>query len=192
MEDTLSEVFTQCWTRLLYGSVITDNAFRTGVLGLQYNNEVSLRTVVLRAIEPDEKQVVFYTDSRSAKMEQLKNNAQASWLFYDAVEKVQVRLSGEVAIHQNDEFAQYHWSKVHGSGRKAYMAIPGPSTDVEQPADGLAYINEDTDMESGYQNFAVIATKANFIEWLSLKDSGHRRAQFRLIDGNWKGQWLIP
>lgn len=192
MEDTLSEIFTDCWARLLYGSIMADHAFHTAVVGTQLDTDVNLRTVVLRSIEPDKKQVLFYTDNRSAKMEEINGNPKVSWLFYDQKEGVQIRLSGDAGIHHGDELAAYHWGKVHESGKKSYLAIPGPSTGINEPGDGLEYLNSDTDLEAGYENFAVIVTDVNFIEWLSLKSSGHRRAQFKLVADNWKGQWLIP
>lgn len=193
LEDTLSELFTQCWGKLLYGSFIADNPFHTGVVGTQNGNEVSLRTVVLRSTDPDEKQLVFYTDFRSAKMTELKSNSNISWLFYDPVEKVQVKISGEAIVHHQDEVSLQHWENVHARGRTAYMSVPGPSTGISEPVDGLEYLNDsDAINENGYTNFTVVITQANFIEWLRLKSSGHRRAQYRLIDGNWKGQWLIP
>lgn len=192
MEDNINEVFTICWGKLLYGSLITSNAYHTGVVGTQLNGTVNLRTVVLRAVKPDEKQVIFYTDIRSAKMNDLKINPELSWLFYDGEDKTQVRAAGNAIIHHQDELAAEHWGKVGENGRKSYMAIPGPSTGIDHPADGLEHLKEDNTADDGYNNFAVIITRVNYIEWLSLKDSGHRRAEFRLIDNSWKGQWLTP
>jgi pyridoxamine 5'-phosphate oxidase len=171
---------------------MADNAYHTGVVGLQHNNEVSLRTVVLRTIDPDEKEVVFYTDNRSAKMEDIASNPNLSWLFYDSKEKVQLKLSGEAIVHHDNPTAQHHWEKVHAAGKSSYMAIPAPSTAVDHPVDGLEHLTDNSTADEGYANFAAIVTRVNFIEWLSLKDTGHRRAQFRLIDNSWKGQWLIP
>jgi pyridoxamine 5'-phosphate oxidase len=192
LEDTLSEIFTECWSRLLYGSIMADNAFHTGVVGTQLNGQVSLRTVVLRSIEPDNKQVIFYTDVRSDKIEEIGTNPNLSWLFYDNKEGVQLRLAGDGIIHNQDDVAAYHWGKVHDAAKRSYLAKPGPSTGISEPADGLEYLNADSDLEAGYSNFAVIITEVNFIEWLNLKDSGHRRAEFKLIYNSWKGQWLIP
>ena len=192
MEDNINEVFTICWGKLLYGSLITSNAYHTGVVGTQLNGRVNLRTVVLRAVDPDEKQVIFYTDIRSAKMEALKANAEMSWLFYDAEDKTQVALAGNAVIHHQDAFALQHWGKVGENGRKAYMAIPAPSTGIDHPGDGLEYSKNGITDEDGYKNFAVITTEVNYIDWLSLKEGGHRRAEFRLINNSWKGQWLVP
>lgn len=176
----------------MYGSFIADNPFRTGVAGTIKNDGASLRTVVLRHTDPDEKQVIFYTDSRSAKVDELRAAPQISWLFYDPIEKIQVKLGGNAIIHHQDNVARDYWSKVNARGRMAYMAIPAPSVSVSDPVNGLEYLDDDSDTEAGYQNFAVIITQVNFIEWLILRDNGHRRAQFRLIDESWKGQWLIP
>ncbi|EHQ28502.1 pyridoxamine 5'-phosphate oxidase family protein [Mucilaginibacter paludis] len=192
MEDTLSEVFTQCWGKLLYGSLINDNAFHTGVLGTQGEGSIGMRTVVLRAVKPDEKQLVFYTDKRSSKMTDLTAVPFANWLFYDGSERVQVKLLGNTIIHHMDEVSQSHWQKVNGDARKLYMAVPAPSTSTDYPTDGLEHLNSGSNTEDAYLNFAVVITTVDFIEWLSLKKDGHRRAQFKLIDGSWKGQWIIP
>lgn len=192
MEDTLSEVFTQCWGKLLYGSLASNHAFHTGVIGNQQGVSVNMRTVVLRTVDPEEKLLLFYTDQRSAKMRDFSINPLASWLFYDSSERVQVRLSGEVDIHHMDETTENHWQKVSKEARKLYMAVPGPSASSDHPADGLEHLNGDTNTEEGYPHFAVVVTRVNHIEWLSLKEGGHRRAEFRLMDNGWKGQWLIP
>jgi len=192
LEDTLSEIFTDCWGGLMYGSFMADHAFHIGTIGTQNQSEINLRTVVLRSVEPDNKEIIFYTDIRSAKMDDLKFNPNVSWLFYDHKQGLQLRVSGDAVIHHDDDIAASHWGKVHSGGKKSYMAKPAPSTTVDKPADGLEYLSENSDLESGYKNFAVIITQVNFIEWLSLKSSGHRRAQFKLIDGSWKGAWLIP
>ncbi|RKR85522.1 pyridoxine/pyridoxamine 5'-phosphate oxidase [Mucilaginibacter gracilis] len=193
MEDTLSEAFTQCWAKLLYGSIMADNALHTGTVGTLGTNGINLRTVVLRAIDPDKKQVIFYTDKRSAKMADIAEHPQLSWLFYDAAEKIQIRLSGQAVVHHNDDIALYHWENVSKAGRKSYMAIPAPSTGIANASNGLEYLaGNDVYTVTGYHNYAVIITCVNFIEWLSLKPTGHRRAQFKFTDDSWKGQWLVP
>ncbi len=171
---------------------MSSNALHTGVVGTTLNGTVNLRTVVLRRVEPDAKQLIFYTDARSAKMTDLEVNAGISWLFYDGADKVQIRLSGTAIIHNRDEVAAYYWDKVKPAGRRSYQAIPGPSTSVTEATDGLEHLNKNSHPDGGYDNFTVVITQVDVLEWLCLNDTGHRRAQFRLLDGSWKGQWLIP
>lgn len=193
MEDNLSEVFTASWGKLLFGSMIAEHPYHTGVVASQGNSTINLRTVILRAVDPDNKQLVFYTDIRSAKITDIQNSPNLSWLFYDSTECIQVRVSGAAIIHHMDTVTQEHWERLRNESRKSYMAIPGPSAGIEHDTDGLEHLDEDNmDWEAGYINFAVIVTTVSFVEWLRLSKTGNRRAEFRLINDGWKGQWLIP
>ena len=70
--------------------------------------------------------------------------------------------------------------------RKCYLAKYSPGTESDIPTSGLTDKVENLgysieDSESGYENFCVIETKINTIEWLYLAANGHRRANLIYI-----------
>jgi len=47
--------------------------------------------------------------------------------------------------------------------------------------------------EAGRKNFAIISAQIQWMEWLWLSSSGHRRASFRYTaDGKFSANWLLP
>ena len=153
------------------------------------------RIVVLRKSDQSNNLVQFHSDIRSDKIEILKKNANAAMLFYDKVEKIQVRLKVNCVINYNNEITKNSWDKTQHISRKCYLVDDGPGTESDIPTSGLKpeldnfeYTKEQS--EEGYKNFTVIQCKIKSIEWLYLAAKGHRRAKFDLENN--KDSWLVP
>ena len=76
--------------------------FHTPVLSTFINNTISTRTVVLREFNAKKRILRFHTDSRSGKIEELKENSISSIHGYDPDLKVQIRLKGKTSINVDD------------------------------------------------------------------------------------------
>ena len=153
------------------------------------------RIVVLRKSDQSNNLVQFHSDIRSDKIPKLKSNKNASMLFYDKEEKIQVRLKVECNINHNNETTKESWSKTGHISRKCYLVENGPGTESPKPTSGLKPELDNFEFtmeqsEEGYKNFTVIQCKIKTIEWLYLAAKGHRRARFEL-DNN-KEYWLVP
>ena len=153
------------------------------------------RIVVLRKSDQSNNLLQFHSDIRSDKITKLKSNKNASMLFYDKEEKIQVRLKVECNINHNNETTKESWSKTGHISRKCYLVENGPGTESPKPTSGLKPELDNFEFtmeqsEEGYKNFTVIQCKIKSIEWLYLAAKGHRRARFE-IDNN-KEYWLIP
>jgi pyridoxamine 5'-phosphate oxidase len=193
LDTLLQQVVNECLNKLLLAAHNVSHPFRTGIVASAGATGVNIRTVILREADIANHTIYFYTDIRSAKVADLRLNDNISWLFYDAEEKVQVRLSGHAKIHHQDEVTKQCWQKVSPAGRSSYSAMPGPSTIVDMPTDGLTHLNDaGENADIGFENFAVVHTKITRLEWLHLNSDGHRRAAFNLVNGKWQGNWLIP
>ena len=48
------------------------------------------------------------------------------------------------------------------------------------------------DTEIGFNNFCVIDSKINEMEWLYLASQGHRRALIKMDDNKYSTEWLTP
>lgn len=193
----LEEVLQDCWHRLLNGAIIPKHPFHTASIASIHNGLPEMRTVVLRKVLPPQKTLLFYTDYRSPKLDQIKLNNNISWLFYDAKSKLQIRLKTEATIHHQEEMTWKRWLDAKPVSRKCYLVQPAPSTKVNYPMDGLPDelqqlpLTEES-LLPGYENFAVISNRVTEIDWLLLQHSGHRRAQFILREKEWAMNWVIP
>ena len=159
------------------------------------DNNIDGRIVVLRKSDQSNNLVQFHSDIRSDKIEILKKNPNASMLFYDKDEKIQVRLKVNCVINHKNEITKTSWDKTQHISRKCYLVDKGPGTESDVPTSGLKpeldnfdYTKEQS--EEGYKNFTVIQCNIKSIEWLYLAAKGHRRARFDLE--NSKDSWLVP
>ena len=169
--------------------------FRIPTFICGYDNNIDGRIVVLRKSDQLNNLVQFHSDIRSDKIEILKKNPNASMLFYDKDEKIQVRLKVNCVINYKNEITKTSWDKTQHISRKCYLVDKGPGTVSDVPTSGLKpeldnfnYTKEQS--EKGYKNFTVIQCNIKSIEWLYLAAKGHRRARFDLENN--KNVWLVP
>ncbi len=193
----LEGLLQNCWRRLVNGAVVAKNAFHSPSIATMNGDFPEIRTVILRKVLPEEKTLIFYTDYRSPKIEQIKANHKIAWLFYDEKARIQLRLKTIATIHHNNEVVLTRWNESRLESKTCYLVQPAPSTKTESPTDGLAahFDRSHLTAESvalGYENFAVITNVVTEIEWLFLAREGHRRAKFILDQDGVKKYWLIP
>ena len=193
--EDFKEIKKKIWSMLDDAVTNRSSQFRIPVFICGDQKDFDGRIVVLRKSDQSNNLVQFHSDIRSDKIAKLKNNKNASMLFYDKEEKIQVRLKVECTINHNNEISKESWSKTGHISRKCYLVENGPGTESPKPTSGLKpeldnfeFTMEES--EEGYKNFTVIQCKIKTIEWLYLAAKGHRRARFEL-DNN-KEYWLVP
>jgi pyridoxamine 5'-phosphate oxidase len=193
--EDFTEVKNKIWSMLNNAVKDRGSPFRIPVFICGQQNDFDGRIVVLRKSDQSNNLVQYHSDIRSNKIAKLKSNKNASMLFYDKEEKIQVRLKVECTINHNNETTKESWLKTGHMSRKCYLVDNGPGTDSPHPTSGLKpeLDNFEFNMEQseeGYKNFSVIQCKIKIIEWLYLAAKGHRRAKFDLENN--KEHWLVP
>ena len=193
--EDLKEIKKKIWSMLDDAVTNRSSQFRIPVFICGNQKDFDGRIVVLRKSDQSNNLVQFHSDIRSDKIPKLKNNNNASMLFYDKEEKIQVRLKVECTINQDNEITKESWSKTGHISRKCYLVDNGPGTESPTPTSGLKpeldnYEFTMEQSEEGYKNFTVIQCKIKTIEWLYLAAKGHRRARFELENN--KEYWLVP
>ena len=193
--EDFKEIKKKIWSMLDDAVTNRSSQFRIPIFICGDQKDFDGRIVVLRKSDQTNNLLQFHSDIRSEKINKLKNNKNASMLFYDKEEKIQVRLKVECIINHNNEITKESWSKTGHMSRKCYLLDNGPRTESPNPTSGLKpeldnfeFTMEES--EKGYKNFTVIQCKIKSIEWLYLAAKGHRRARFEL-DNN-KEYWLVP
>jgi 3-hydroxyisobutyrate dehydrogenase len=194
--ENFAEIEKKIWSLLDDAVINRASPFRIPVFICGNQNDFDGRIVVLRKSDQSNKLLQFHSDIRSNKIKKLKNNNNASMLFYDKEEKIQVRIKVECAINYENEVTKQSWLKTGHMSRKCYLVSNGPGTESTIPTSGLKpeldnfeYTMEQS--QEGYKNFTVIQCKIKSLEWLYLAAKGHRRARFEFSDYT-KGYWLIP
>ena len=171
------------------------SSFRIPVFSCGIDGEIDSRIVVLRKSDQSNNLLQFHSDIRSDKINKLTKNPNASLLFYDKEEKIQLRIKVNCVINHDNEVTKQSWLKTAHVSRKCYLVDNGPGTEMDWPSSGL---NKDIEKsgftmeesEKGYKNFTVIQCNIESIEWLYLAAKGHRRIRFDLKNN--KNNWLVP
>jgi pyridoxine/pyridoxamine 5'-phosphate oxidase len=139
--------------------------------------------VVLRKTLTD-LSLVFYTDKRTQKVEDLEHNAACSALFYNHKKLLQIRVTGKAEFITNkDEIATY-WHTVQEASKKDYTTKVAPGTFTKNP-DEVAYSSEEN-------HFCPVKIIPTSIEYLRLKRPNHIRVLFSKTDEEWTGEFLVP
>ena len=193
--ENLEEIQNKYWSMLDDAVTNRGSSFRIPVFVCTHQNEVDGRIVVLRKSDRANNLLQFHTDLRSPKVDILKKNKNASLVFYDKEEKIQLRVKVDCEINNQNSTTEEAWKKTQHISRRCYLTDNPPGTKSENPTSGMISKLEDFDYtmeqsEEGYKNFTVIKCKIKSIEWLYLAAKGHRRAKFDLE--NKKENWLVP
>ena len=193
--EDFSEIKNKIWSMLDNAIKDRSSPFRIPVFICGNQNDFDGRIVVLRKSDQSNNLIQYHSDIRSNKIAKLKDNKNASILFYDKEEKIQVRLKVECTVNHDNKTTKESWLKTGHMSRKCYLVDNGPGTESDTPTSGLKPELDNFEFtmeqsEAGYKNFTVIQCKIKIIEWLYLAAKGHRRARFDLENN--KERWLVP
>jgi len=195
--NDLNKIYLKIWELLGIGLKNRDLPFHIPVFICGDKTKFDGRIVVLRGVDEEEKKIWFHSDVRSNKIKILKSQSEASFLFYDKNEKIQLRICGNTKINYKNDITRKSWKKTAHMSRQCYLGDKAPGSNVLTPTSGLTsdvdnlkYTLEES--EIGYDNFCVVETFIKSIEWLYLAAKGHRRAYFSLKNNSLEKKWLIP
>ena len=193
--EDFSEIKNKIWSMLNNAIKDRGSPFRIPVFICGNQDDFDGRIVVLRKSDQLNNLIRYHSDIRSNKINKLKNNKNASMLFYDKEEKIQVRLKVECTVNHDNEITKESWLKTGHMSRKCYLVDNGPGAESATPTSGLKHELDNFEFtmeqsEAGYKNFTVIECKIKSMEWLYLAAKGHRRAKFDL--NTKKEYWMVP
>tara|TARA_R110002124_G_scaffold67835_4_gene184005 strand:+ start:7051 stop:7713 length:663 start_codon:yes stop_codon:yes gene_type:complete len=189
----VNTILSQTWRHLQAAIETETHAWRLGTLATASEGRPRVRTVVLRDIQPERRELICYTDRRSDKISELEQTPWMEWMAYDSLTRVQIRLRGEATVHTGDDVSAAHWEKSSPEHRRGYITVAEPGTRSETPEPNLPdylfdRLPNDEEAQLGYENFAVIVCRIDHLDWLQLRRNGHLAAQFLWTD-KWEGHW---
>lgn len=157
---------------------------------------ISQRMVVLRSVDFAKRELLFFADTRSRKMQHFQDHENGAWLFWDPQKKLQIRTKIGVKIHTGDDLAKTYWQNLPVPGRKNYATVLPPGTPVASCTDGLSNIWPNTptlaETEQFFPNFSVGRCTVQVMQCLHLHREGHQHARFTWDGEQWDNTWLIP
>ncbi|WP_020534121.1 hypothetical protein [Lewinella cohaerens] len=192
--NDLPAVWTYSWQQLEEASQENNHPWRLPVIANLTGSQVSQRTVVLRKVSQKERHLRFYTDLRSAKISQKDERLRFSWLFYNTVSQIQLRIQSEGVVVSVEE-ADRIWRGLPVYARSTYASIKPPGTIITRPKDALPagfFTMSSIQTDAARANFMAIDNQVKELEFLQLHREGHRRARFVWTDGQWESNWLVP
>ncbi len=183
--QSLEDIFQNIWQQLRRGKNDKKHAFRFGTFVTINGTFPNPRTVVLRKVEQAKAELWLYTDLRSPKVEEVRNNKNVAWHFYNPKQQVQLRMYGTVAILHNETITNEIWQNLPDYGKSDYLTRQPPGSLKLNDSKRLLSTNN-------AENFCVLVTAINTIDWLQLSRDGHQRGRFERSQDGWKSDWLIP
>ena len=187
-------IFNNINELLSIGAKDRKHSFHTPVFSTSSNNS---RVVVLRKFNQIKLSLIFHTDFRSPKINELKKHNLSNFVFYDSKIKVQLRIKTISKIHYNNDVTKETWEQTRLSSRKCYLTKKSPSTPTNKPEDGIpehlkGIDPKQSESADGYKNFSIIENTIQNIDWLYLASSGHRRLNISFKKNEPVFQWIIP
>ncbi len=183
--DPPASILADAWSTLSRAVTNRKCAMHTPVVAtIGLDGKPRARTVVLRRIEVDRREVYFHTDKRSPKFAELARDPRIQVVLYEPEARVQIRLDGAAHLHTDDAVADEQWARSHPNSRECYKAAIGSSEAIDDAlATGKPFID-------GRPNFAAVRVVVAELEWLWLHHEGHRRIAFDVAQGTHR--WLAP
>ncbi len=153
----------------------------------------SVRIVLLKGY--DERGFVFFTDYRSRKGAELKQNPQAALVLYWAELERQVRISGPVSTVSREESEIYFRSRPRTSRLSTWVShqsqvIPGRSTLEQREQEIQRQFPDDVPLPPSWGGYRLRPESIEF--WQGRESRLHDRLRYVRENGGWRLERLAP
>ncbi|PKD45157.1 hypothetical protein CWD77_06810 [Rhodohalobacter barkolensis] len=183
---TLAEAWERVLARINEAVTESGHPFRYVTLAtVDKNNTPQQRTVVLRDFAKD-RMFTIYTDSRSDKVFEIRDNDSVSLLFYDDEIKLQLRVSGSASVVKAGEEYKRNWDTRGSKSPHSYTSVIPPGTVIKSPKEAYHWHLE------GSPNFCLIKIEAERMEFLQLDGVKHIRSEKIMGDNEDTEWWIAP
>lgn len=195
-ESSLEEILAHVWGTLARGGADVKHPYHFPVLATSSGTDIHQRTLVLRHTDINKRHLICYSDVRTKKVSDIKLNPSAHWLFYDHQNKEQIRATTKTTLHHQDELSRQLWEQIAPQNRGDYLGPNAPGTKVEQYTSNLpeVFLQQPTEKntETGWENFCVIVSEVQAIDFLKLMRGGHLRSNLVWVGNQWHTYWIAP
>jgi pyridoxamine 5'-phosphate oxidase len=176
---SLTEIEAAVWRELDGAARDKQHPWRTAVLATTDGATADARTVILREVDADERQLRVYTDRRSLKVAQLNAHPTGTLVMWSPALGWQLRLRVRMAVLDSGLAVSSRWARIKLTpGAHDYLSPLAPGSELPTPSGGGA-------SPAPLPFFAVIEATVEALDWLELHPGGHRRAAFDAAGGRW-------
>ncbi|AKJ31185.1 pyridoxamine 5'-phosphate oxidase family protein [Caldimonas brevitalea] len=178
--DSLDLIENAIWEQLVDAAHHKGHDWRTPVLATATPDGVNARTVVLREIRRGQRELLFYTDSRAAKVQEIATAPHGMLVMWSPQLSWQLRCQVALDVQYSGLDVLSRWAQVKLSpAAQDYLSAVAPGTPVDLAT---------PPQRASREHFAVVTAAVTSLDWLELHPEGHRRARFD-VDG---ARWLQP
>ncbi|MEM6408224.1 MAG: pyridoxamine 5'-phosphate oxidase family protein [Pseudomonadota bacterium] len=191
----LSDVEPEAWGLLEAATREAGHPFRTlslATVGVEGHPQT--RSLILRAVRRQARQLELHTDIRSAKWPELQTNPRVSLLGYDPEARLQLRFAGHARLFgPGTPKQEAQWEALSPWTRSTYCGGP-PGDDL---ADGYTPAPRDTPPDEdetafGQLRFGVIVIAVARMDWYRHRTGENLRAQFDYAGSRETSAWVNP
>jgi pyridoxamine 5'-phosphate oxidase len=176
----------EIWKTLVRATVDKKHPWRVVGFSTAGPQGPQVRSVILRAVNTGDHQLVFYTDRRSQKMIDIAHDPRVALLFWNPRSNTQLRVCGIAAAETSELIVNRLWERIPEYARKDYATLSAPGTPIESASCDYA-------IHCAKDNFSVLNVRATSLEFLQLDRSGHTRVRMEPDkNGIWGEFGLIP
>ena len=189
LDKGLSSRHAVLWVELARAATVRGHPWRQATLATTCPRlGAQARTVVIRAVDVDARELLVYTDTRSPKVAQLDHDPRAQIVCWSAALGWQLRLSCVVGCETEGLDVTSRWATLrHTRAAQDYLSPLAPGSVLGPGA--VATMPPAGELRGA---FAVLRARVLEMDWLSLDPAGHQRAVFDCRDATGAGQWLVP
>ncbi|HEV8691174.1 MAG TPA: pyridoxamine 5'-phosphate oxidase family protein [Ideonella sp.] len=175
--DELAAIKARVWAELAAAAETRGHGWRTPVLAtVGGSTGCDARVVVLREVEADQRELVFYTDARSPKAAQITSHPTAVMVMWSAELGWQLRLGVHLSLETSGLAVSSRWAKLKMTpAAQDYLSPVPPGSLLAHP----------TPERGTREHFALVIARVQSIDWLSLAPTGHGRAIFDAAGARW-------
>jgi hypothetical protein len=176
---TLAAIEAAVWQELVRAAHDKHHAWRTPVLATGLAGAADARVVVLREVDAQTRTLVFYTDTRSGKVAQLREQPRATVVMWSAALGWQLRCRVWLSLDTQGVSVLSRWTRLKLSpSAQDYLSPLPPGSVIDDPV-RPALPRDDRG------HFGVLFALVDSLDWLELHREGHRRARFDAEGARW-------
>lgn len=184
----LATVEAHVWSLLQQALAEPQSALRIPVVtNVGLDGLPEARILVLRDVDRKARRLSFYTDKRAPKVRALVHRPEVTWLFYDPATMLQIRATGTITLHHDDEVANTAWADCPLASRIPYLGAVASGQVVDEPAPA-EHVADLEATERGRGHFILARCTVEVLDVLQLHPTGHRRARVR----PGQAEWIAP
>ncbi len=170
----------EIWQELSRACTERTHPWRAATLATHSEQGPQARVVIVREVWPQKAELAIYTDTRAGKVQQLQQDPRACLVMWWPERGWQLRLQLKVQVHTDGLAVASRWARLrHHRAAQDYLSPLAPGQALNPPPS--AHTAPPHAMAAhDRSHFGVLMGQVLSLDWLSLSEKGHQRAQFEL------------